>query len=239
MKTWLYLMIINCFGITSCDKEKITYESKDLEISIETGANWIHDFPLFMGIKLKNPPQFAIWITDLDTNYIGTLYCTHKIAREGWAANGGNRRKEALPFWAYNRGVVESDGLYLPTKENPLVDGLTGATPKEDYHIKYTPAKNSTFLVWAEFNHSTDFNDYYPKSAEPGDPNYSGGKEGSGQPAVIYRAEVDLNAPVNEWPVNLCGHSSTGGSDGKLYPGTETLTTALSIVERIIIRRHE
>lgn len=48
-------------------------------------------------------------------------------------------------------------------------------------------------MVKVEVNHSSDFNDSYPKNAPAGDAHYSGGKEGSGQPALIYRADVDLS----------------------------------------------
>lgn len=36
-----------------------------------------------------------------------------------------------------------------------------------------------------------------PKSAKEGDTNYSGGKEGSGQPAVVYSADIDLASGKN------------------------------------------
>ena len=39
--------------------------------------------------------------------------------------------------------------------------------------------KLKKFIVKIEINHSTDFNDAYPKSAKEGDANYSGGKKGA------------------------------------------------------------
>lgn len=187
MKILYAFLWMSCLRVTACGDDDLVFEKNDLKITVETGKNWLHDFPLFMGIQIKNPPQFAIWMTDLDTNYIGTIFCTHKIAREGWSMNKGNRRKESLPFWSYCRGVREADGLYLPAKENPLADGMTGATPKDDYTIRLKPSGTSRFLIFAEFNHSTDFNEAYPKYAEKGTFRYSGGKEGSGQPALVYR----------------------------------------------------
>lgn len=65
--------------------------------------------------------------------------------------------------------------------------------PLESFDVKLRTANHlKHFVVKVEVNHSTDFNDYFPKNAQVGDSNYSGGKEGSGQPAVIYKAEVDL-----------------------------------------------
>lgn len=224
-------------GATSCGKDELHFEQGDLKISVETGPHWLHDFPLLLGIKVKNPPQFAIWLTDLDTNYIGTLFCTHKIAREGWVMNHGNRRKEALPFWAYCRGVQEADGLFLPTKKTPLTDAVSGATPHEDYALRYEPGSRKHFLIFAEFNHSTDFNETYPKQARPGTFGYSGGKEGSGQPALVYRAEIDLESSSKEWVLQLAGHSSPDGSDGKLYPDLTGIGSALGIVKKVVVTR--
>lgn len=229
----IYTLFMACLGFTSCGQNELNFEKGDLKITVETGENWLHDFPLFMGIKVKNPPQFAIWLTDLDSNYVGTVFCTHKIAREGWVMNKGNRRREALPFWSHSRGVKEADGLYLPTKENPLADAVTGATPKDDYVIRLRPELGDHFLIWAEFNHSTDFNATWPKNAAEGTPAYSGGKEGSGQPALVYRAEINLDSPADEWTFQLVGHSSPDGSDGKLYEDLEGVDSALKMVKKL------
>ena len=237
MKIFCTLLCFSWLGIVSFGKESLDFQKGDLCISVEAGENWLHDFPLLMGIKVKNAPQFAIWITDLDSNYISTVYCTHKIASEGWRFNKGNRRKEALPFWAHRRGVKEADGLFLPTKKRPFTDAVTGATPKDDYTFRLIPTISSRFLLFAEFNHSTDFNDAYPKHAAESTPGYSGGKEGSGQPALVYCAEIDLTADRKEWVLQLIGHASPDGTDGKLYTDMQGITTAASIVRRVTVTR--
>ena len=164
------------------------------------------------------------------------LYVTHKIATQSWQASGGNRRKEALPHWCYQRGIQYEDGLYLPTKKEPLTDGITGATPKGSFNVKMSPTgKLKKFIVKIEINHSTDFNDAYPKSAKEGDANYSGGKEGSGQPALVYATEVDLASGKKEFVASLIGHSSPDGSNGNITKDTSSLTTALHIVKKITI----
>lgn len=188
----LNIMLLVCISfLSSCQKEELSYTSGDIEVEIETGEYWLHDYPLFLGLTKKNPPQFAVWIEDTSDCYLSTVFVTYKIATEGWQANKGNRRKEALPHWCHQRGVVYEDGLMLPTKENPLTDAITGATPKGNTTIKISPGNlGNPFVVKAEFNQSVDFNEYYPKSAKEGDNNYSGGEEGSVQPAVVYAATV-------------------------------------------------
>lgn len=231
--TWMFLSLLCC---SSCQNELIDYEQGNVKISIEKGEEWAHDFPLFLGINKKNPPQIAIWLEDVHGNYLSTVYASHKIATQSWQSAGNNRRKEALPHWCYSRGVQYEDGLYLPTKKQPLTDGISGATPRGGFDVKINPAKGlKQFVVKVELNHSTDFNENFPKAAKEGDANYSGGKEGSGQPAVVYAATIDLNSGVKMYEAKLTGHSSPDGSDGKLYEDVSPLTTALHIVKSISI----
>lgn len=129
-----------------------------------------------------------------------------------------------------------TDGLYLPTKDKPIVDGISGATPRKSFDVKLkTISDLKQFIVKIEVNHSTDFNDCYPKNAKEGDTNYSGGKEGSGQPSIIYMAEVDLLKGETTFDATLIGHSSPDGSDGEVHTDMSGLTTALEIIKRITI----
>lgn len=228
--------LIMIIGSGSCEKELIEYSQGDIQVCVEPGREWLHDFPVFLGITKKNPPQIAVWIEDRQGNYLSTVYVSHKIATQSWQMAKGNRRKEALPHWCHARGIVYDDGLYLPTKDNPLTDGISGATPRGRFEVKLKPASDlKQFIVKIEVNHSTDFNACYPKTAKEGDADYSGGKEGSGQPAIIYMAEVDLSKGETTFEASCIGHSSPDGSDGAVHADLSGLTTALEIVERITI----
>ena len=61
--------------------------------------------------------QFAVWIEDMDGNYINTLYATK------WTANGGYKsRPDSIKTW------VEKSGIDSMQKSE--VDAISGATPK-------------------------------------------------------------------------------------------------------------
>lgn len=232
MMIWILPLILLC----GCEKDLVQYEHGGLEITVEQGDAWLHDFPVFMGIKKKNPPQIAVWIEDPEGNYLATIYASHKIATRSWQAAGGNRRREALPHWCHRRGVQYPDGLYLPTKEEPLTDGISGATPRGSFGLKLCPDGGLTrFVVKVEVNHSTDFNEAYPESAKAGEPGYSGGRHGSGQPAVVYAADVDLSSGATEFVAVLVGCSSPDGTSGEVSADVSGLTTALRIVKRITV----
>ncbi len=232
----LLISVITSVMMMSCSNEHMEYQAGDLSVCIEAGDGWLHDYPLFLGIKKKNPPQIAVWLEDTEGRYLGTLYASKKIATQGWVSAGGNRRKEALPYWCFQRGVVYDDGLYLPTKSQPLVDGMSGATPRTDFDVRL---KNKTglrhFYVMVEVNHSIDFNDRYSKDKKEGEPYFSGGSEGSGQPSLVYRADVNLDSASTCFDAVLIGHSSADGTDGRLYDDLTGITSALTIVKRITV----
>lgn len=227
-----FMMIACLFGCSACEKEELSYTDGDLKVKIETGEHWLHDFPLFLDLSTKNAPQFAIWMEDTEGNYLSTLFVTYKIATEGWRMNGGNRRIEALPHWCHQRGVIYEDGYLLPTKENPFTDGISGATPKKDQTVRLRLDNfHEPIVIKAEFNHSVDFNDFFPENAREGDVNYSGGKMGSGQPAIVYAGT--LYPDMEELELVVFGRSSSDGLDGHIYSDLEKLSTAKSIVESI------
>ena len=235
-KMGLMLIYLSFIYFCSCQNELVEYGTGDLKVRIEQGEAWLHDFPLFLGINKKNPPQLAVWAEDTESNFLTTIYVTHKIATQTWQASGGNRRKESLPHWCYSRGVKYGDGLYLPTKKEPLADGISGATPHGSFEVKLSPEKTlKQFVIKVEVNHSTDFNEHYPKTAKESEMNYSGGKEGSGQPALVYAATIDLTSGQKTFEVTLIGHSSPDGTSGDIDTDISGLTTALNIVKQITI----
>lgn len=115
-------------------------------------------------------------------------------------------------------------------------DGTSGATPKGSFDVRLErESLPERFVVMVEVNHSTDFNDHYPKTAKEGDTDYSGGEYGSGQPALVYRADIDLTADRKEFEARLIGHSSADGSTGEIYNDMAGITTARDIVKRIAV----
>ncbi|MEA2105428.1 MAG: hypothetical protein U9P82_01700 [Bacteroidota bacterium] len=188
-------------------------------------------------------PLMAIWIEDMDGNYLQTLYVAESIAkgvfnygeiRDNRWVNGAKRRPAALPYWGHKRGIQASDGFYLPTPENPVVDAYTGATPTTDFILK-TKADSllpGQFRVLFEINQSWDWNTYWTNNKYPEDLYY----KTSAQPAVVYATEIDLNTEKEIYEMKPVGHSHYSGKDGNLYPDLSTLTTALQIVDKIVVK---
>jgi hypothetical protein len=249
MKRIVFLLLISALfpalGACSKDSSVITTRAdltgRMLTLVFEKGANYSHTLELNRFMTTETTPQIAVWIEDTDGNYIDTLFVTKKSGTQGWVGPIGLpadsiRRPEALPCWSHKRGVVYADGYYMPTKDNPLPDAITAASPAGDFHL-LTRATDKTgrFVIKAEVNNSADFNDAFPKNATHGDPNYSGGSMGSGQPSIVYSATADLSSGPGTWELLPVGHGSPDGRDGSLDPDLGSLTTAKDIIKRITI----
>ncbi len=190
-----------------------------------------------------NHPLMAIWVEDLDGNYVQTLYVARSIAkgyyRHGDASSGRwmpgpLRRPAALPYWGHKRGVQAEDGLFMPSKNQPLEDAITGATPKTRFRLQTQTPKpeKRKFNVLFEINQSWDWNHHWHNNKYPDDTEY----KTSAQPAVVYMATVDLDHDIKNYPMTVIGHSHWSGANGKLFEDLSTLTTALNIARSISVR---
>jgi hypothetical protein len=144
------------------------------------------------------------------------------------------RRPAALPYWGHKRGVQAEDGLYMPSQAQPMEDAITGATPKTNFTLKtQTPKADARrFNVLFEINQSWDWNHYWHNNKFPDDEEY----KTSAQPALVYKATIDLDSGNEIFEMKAIGHSHWSGATGELFTDTSTLTTALEIAKSIVVR---
>ena len=176
----------------------------------------------------------VLWVEDGDGNLIETLYVTRKYASQSWKGPGPHDlnktfRVESLPYWQHK---WIKKGFYSPTRNNPLPDAITGASPPKESTVNKSfiiegavAASFDEVAVFLEVNVAYDGNDAFPAGKKRGMPV-------SGQPAVVYRAKVDLRKP-GVYPMRIIGHSSPSGRDGNLYSDLSGMTTALRILDDV------
>jgi len=208
----------------------------DILVEMKAGEHYHHVQPLFLWMSLSIIPQIAIWVEDADGNFIETLYVTSKGAKGSFMGFGSEeiRRIEALPIWSHKRGQVEKDGLFMPTKDNPLPDAVTGASPESGMILNTKVASDlEKFVIFIEVNKSFDYNEFYADGLESDAPGYNSGF--SGQPAVVYSAKINRKDGVRYYFPELVGHSSPTGGDGVLSTDTSNLDTSLLLIDRIIV----
>lgn len=187
-------------------------------------------------------PLIAVWIEDNSGRYIQTLYVAQSVATGvfdyarqecGTWIRDSKRAPQTLPYWAHQRGVKASDGLFVPEPSNPVADAYSGATPVSGFVLRASADEElpRTFSVYLEINQNWDWNEYWTNDKFPGDVNYLW----SCQPAVVYEAQVDMDQPGRSFSMKPVGHSHWSGTTGELFPDLSTLTTALNIADSVIV----
>lgn len=188
-------------------------------------------------------PLMAVWLEDLDGNYIQTLFVPKSVAtgifrygkqeKNKWIA-GEKRAPQTLPYWSHKRGVIASDGLYMPEPANRVPDAYTGATPEQSFilHSNADKPLPELFRVLVEINQNWDWNEYWTNNKYPDDENY----KMSCQPALVYEAVVNTRNTAQVYSLKPIGHSHYSGKTGELFSDLSTLTTAMHIADSILVR---
>ena len=182
--------------------------------------------------------QIAVWVENMDGEYISTVFLTNFIGREG----GGNRtndpdidvnrgnRLSALPVWSHKRGVVDStygtENYYPPAETQPSypddIDAISGATPPESVQNKTMQLSDlpyGIYICYIEVNMSFDQNAYHDYS------NYRG------QPSVVWKVAIDVtDIPDTSMNLEYAGYGSPDGSNGNINAPDHTITTAADLL---------
>ena len=238
LRTLPLLILLGCFTQRGVEEEKITIRTTpensvlDMEIEFQKGKSFNH-------------PSFAIWIEDVEGNYIETLYVTGYVAKGRfgfgeiepgkWKNEPGDARRPAtLPYWAHKRNIKAPDGLFIPSPQTEVPDAFTSATPRNNFRLETATSFSGTkkFRVLMEINQAWDANEFWFNNKFEGDLNYFG----SLQPALVYAVMVDPKDKKTEFYLNPIGHSHPTGANGVLFTNLTTLTTAKEIAEKIIVR---
>ena len=196
-------------------------------------------------------PQMAIWIEDKTGNYLETVFVS-KATAQGIFFGGRSknnfkefdavkspstdyRRVDALPVWSHGRNVQYDDGMYVPTKDQPLPDAITGATLKDNFRLLSSINPVDTFNLMLEINVAFDDNEYYSEYDFPDDDVFHNGTGQLGQPSLVYSVPIQLKEGSHYYLMDLIGHGHHSGRSGEINTDLTKLTTALDIVERIVV----
>ncbi len=198
-------------------------------------------------------PQMAIWLENTAGQLIETLFVTEATAKGQFSAGrtkenfkqfdrtattvGKLARVDALPYWSHKRGILESDGFYSPSPSSPLPDAITGATPSGNFILNAsTENEQDKFKILFEVNVAFDDNEYFSEYDFPDDTIYHSSTGQLGQPSLIFEALVNTNQSNKYFLLNPIGHGHHSAQNGILYQDLSKLTTALGIVERVLVK---
>ncbi|HEX7510094.1 MAG TPA: hypothetical protein VF335_02240, partial [Chitinivibrionales bacterium] len=194
MKRWLLTASVCCALMCACtigtpvkDGAIITTNAgkkgSAIKVQFERGVHWL--ITKKMGpATIRITPQIVVWAEDTLGNYRSTLYVTESFGAQKWKFMHPNPdtcfRPMCMPYWM-NKFV--SAGNHIPTRNNPLPDAVTAATPTGSFTLStMIPEGLTTFNLCAEYNRSFDDNETYTAKAT----------QFNGQPSVVFACRVDL-----------------------------------------------
>jgi hypothetical protein len=237
------VFLLSVFLMFSCTNTRMQVEEAPERFSYNPGGSGPElEIEMTRG-EGHNHPLMAIWAETLDGKFIQTLYVAESIgkgvfqhgdASRGFWMPGEIQRPAALPYWSHRRGIKNEQGNYLPTPTNPVPDAYTGPTPGQSFILrtKLDQDPQGPFRVLFEINQTWDWNEYWTNNKFPDDEEY----KTSCQPALVYAVTVDPSGSRTSYPMELIGRSHHSGANGELFDDLETMSTALHIAEKILIR---
>jgi len=174
-------------------------------------------------------PTFAIWLEDPDNGQTYTAYATRRIATGDW--EGKADVPVALPLWSEIKRTEKKNrsGDAAPAEDEMI---STGATPLPGYFRTRVSVKpGSKWIIWIEYNLSGDFNESYP---EFNPETHVEDEYSSGQPAMIYKAEIKVvnNRVVIPEIAGMCVFDQEGRV---LVEPLQGITTASEVLDEISI----
>jgi hypothetical protein len=193
---------------------------------------------VYGGSEFAQNPMYTVWVENMSGVYLQDLFVTTAAGTNIYPFTAGFvARPMSVPYWAHKACIIGAYASY-PTMylAQPTADGgphpadldaVTGATIKQDFvlNTKRKADGVTQFRVLLEVNRSRDWNAYYTN------PDY----EPCGQPSLVYSAAVDLASAQEFYVMGLQGAGDPLGNSGALG-GTANVTTALDLVDQIVVR---
>jgi len=244
LKSLIPLMLLTLILTAGCSTGPEMKKLQPQALNSNSGAGG-HEFEIsFRAGEGHNHPTFAFWLESMDEKYLETLFVTRSVATgyfghgdlgDGrWSPDSGAAYRPAtLPYWLHKR-IPAGEAFVMPGSDSPVLDAVTGATPKYDFDLRARSSGSYTgpFRLLLEINQTWDWNQHWHNNRYPEDPLY----KSSAQPAVLYAVTIDPGLPGREYVLNPIGHSHWSGGSGEIFTDLSTLTTALQIAERVQVR---
>jgi len=222
---FLSCTLLAFFGFTGCrnpNAEKAN--SAGLSAQATLYFSLTVDPNVYTQTKYKKPPQFALWIEDPAGSQIRTVWVTEKTGAGSWGGN--TTRPVSLPYWV-SRWKKETGSSSFPTTASPVIDALTGATPKQDLTCEIEVPARSTWNCYVEINASGDYNETFAEVLKDGKRD----QHGNGQPSIIYKGQITA-LPGKRCVPRLVGRTDQLEGIDHVIPDMEGISTAENLLSK-------
>ena len=155
------------------------------------------------------------------------MFATRRAAEGDW--EGKAEVPVALPRWFEVAQKEISEALKSASDDLYNLDGASGATPVPGYFVlRVNATPGARLTVWIEVNLAGDYNETYKEFDEKlkKEDEYR-----SGQPALLYRAELEV-IPNFEAEPKLAGMTLLDQENKVLIKPLQGITTATGNIRR-------
>lgn len=175
------------------------------------------------------PPQFAIWLENLKTGEVKTVFVTYRTATGDF--EGKAECPVSLPVWisAFRK---ETGRTNFPTIGAPAPEAVTGATPKvREFTAHVALPGGSAWNYYVEVNVSGDYTPAFPALKPDGtlDP------QGNGQPSIVYRGEITCSSGNRSIP-ELIGRTEQNYFSTEMNPDLNGIESAKKVFSKISVK---
>ena len=219
---WDFPKVVKLYSQQQKGKNKETANSAE-QVTLKFDLKLDPD--IYTKSHYKKTPQFAIWIQEVPKGTIHTVWVTSKTGTGDWGENVV--RTVSLPLWVSRWNLVTKSRSY-PTPEKPIINALTGATPKLDFTAEAIVPAKRLWNYFIEVNVSGDYNDAFPVSQKDGKRD----RQGNGQPSIIYRGVI-TSSPGRQSSPKLIGRTDQLQNVRYIINDLEGITTAKDLFSSI------
>lgn len=174
-------------------------------------------------------PTFAIWLEDPGNGLTHTAYVTRRAGVGDW--EGKKEVPVALPLWfEINKAEKQRKSSDAENFQDEMF--ITGATPVPGYfrtRVRVQPG--SQWICWIEVNLAGDYNDAFQ---EYNPETHIQDEFATGQPALLYRAEVEVLKEGNVVP-KISGMCIFNKENKVTVVPLHGITTATEVFDEISI----
>jgi hypothetical protein len=214
------LCLVIAFGGLACEREPARTA---LEITI------CQDTDLILFSEFGEPPQIVVWLEDPADGRLRTVFVTYRTGSGDW--EGKSECPGSLPRW-YQIYELETGVPGMPRPETPVPDGVSGATVKTECFTRSRDMEpGSRWVCWIEMNLAGDYSEHFQQLDEQ-----TGmmDTDHSGQPALLYRAEITIEAGNSAVP-ELWGYSDPS-AEGGIVRDLSRITTAKDVLTSLEVK---
>lgn len=223
-----YLLFFMSLISTFKNKPSVEMGSKTSKLVFEIKQN----IDVYEASMFGEPPQLAIWIENMTTKQVKTVYVTKRTGTGDF--EGKLNVPVALPIWV-NVFRKETGKSGFPSPATTAPDAVTGASIKQELIYKeIIIATNQTWNYYIEVNVSGDFNKYFSNYQSNGEID----DQANGQPSLIYKGTIS-SIPGNISKPKLIGRTEQKIYTSLLNPDLDKITTAKMLLKNIEVSCHK